>query len=64
MDFYESLLSVLNMDNVFVMLHAEDIESSLSDYEKALSLLEQLVEPDSRLIAELYPFQDLNTCMF
>jgi hypothetical protein len=58
MDFSESLLSVLNMDNVFVMLHAEDIESSLSDYEKALSLLEQLVEPDSRLIAELYPFQD------
>jgi len=37
------------------MLHAEDIESSLSDYQKALSLLEQLVEPDSRLIAELYP---------
>lgn len=58
MDFAESLLSVLNMDNVFVTLHAEDIESSLSDYEKALSLLEQLVEPDSRLIAELYPFQD------
>jgi len=43
------------MNNVFVMLHAEDIESSLSDYQKALSLLEQLVEPDSRLIAELYP---------
>ncbi|XP_059458685.1 uncharacterized protein LOC132188281 [Corylus avellana] len=36
-----------------VALEREDIESSLSDYEKALSLLEQLVEPDSRLIAEL-----------
>ena len=36
--------------------NAEDIESSLSDYKKALSILERLVEPDSRHIAELYPF--------
>lgn len=35
--------------------HAEDIETSLSDYQKALSILEKLVEPDSRQIAELYP---------
>ena len=57
-DISESLLSVLNMDYVFVMLHVEDIETSLSDYQKALSILERLVEPDSRQIAELYPFQD------
>lgn len=53
-DFYESLLSVLS---VLVILHVEDIETSLSDYQKALSILERLVEPDSRQIAELYPFQ-------
>ncbi|KAK3223488.1 hypothetical protein Dsin_010513 [Dipteronia sinensis] len=36
-----------------VSLEREDIETSLSDYQKALSILEGLVEPDSRLIAEL-----------
>ncbi|CAI0430790.1 unnamed protein product [Linum tenue] len=36
-----------------VALEREDIETSLSDYQTALSLLERLVEPDSRLIAEL-----------
>ncbi|KAL5819481.1 hypothetical protein ACOSQ4_023323 [Xanthoceras sorbifolium] len=36
-----------------VSLEREDIETSLSDYQKALSILERLVEPDSRLIAEL-----------
>ncbi|KAF5752936.1 NASP-related protein sim3 [Tripterygium wilfordii] len=36
-----------------VALEREDIETSLSDYEKALSILERLVEPDSRYIAEL-----------
>ncbi|TQD72809.1 hypothetical protein C1H46_041650, partial [Malus baccata] len=41
-----------------VALEREDIETSLSDYQKALSILERLVEPDSRRIAELYPFQD------
>ncbi|KAJ7944367.1 Tetratricopeptide repeat (TPR)-like superfamily protein [Quillaja saponaria] len=36
-----------------VALEREDIETSLSDYQKALSILEQLVEPDHRQIAEL-----------
>ncbi|QHO40789.1 NASP-related protein [Arachis hypogaea] len=36
---------------------AEDFETSLSDYQKALSILEQLVEPDDRKIADLYPLQ-------
>ncbi|KAM2622065.1 hypothetical protein TB2_026733 [Malus domestica] len=36
-----------------VALEREDIETSLSDYQKALSILERLVEPDSRRIAEL-----------
>ncbi|CAH8344837.1 unnamed protein product [Eruca vesicaria subsp. sativa] len=36
-----------------ISLEREDIESSLSDYKKALSILEHLVEPDSRHIAEL-----------
>lgn len=36
-----------------VALEREDIETSLSDYQKALSILERLVEPDSRQIAEL-----------
>ncbi|XP_051114784.1 NASP-related protein sim3 [Andrographis paniculata] len=36
-----------------VALEREDIETSLSDYLKALAILERLVEPDSRLIAEL-----------
>ncbi|PON54085.1 N-terminal acetyltransferase A, auxiliary subunit [Parasponia andersonii] len=36
-----------------VALEREDIETSLGDYQKALSILEHLVEPDSRHIAEL-----------
>lgn len=40
-----------------LVLLVEDIETSLSDYQKALSILERLVEPDSRRIAELYPIQ-------
>ncbi|EXB96705.1 Nuclear autoantigenic sperm protein [Morus notabilis] len=36
-----------------VAMEREDIETSLSDYQKALSILERLVEPDSRHIAEL-----------
>ncbi|WCJ31008.1 Tetratricopeptide repeat (TPR)-like superfamily protein [Euphorbia peplus] len=36
-----------------VALEREDIETSLSDYLKALSIVERLVEPDSRQIAEL-----------
>ncbi|XP_047939892.1 NASP-related protein sim3-like isoform X2 [Salvia hispanica] len=36
-----------------VALEREDVETSQSDYLKALSMLERLVEPDSRLIAEL-----------
>ncbi|GMH24098.1 hypothetical protein Nepgr_025941 [Nepenthes gracilis] len=36
-----------------VALEREDIETSLSDYLKALSILERLVEQDSRYIAEL-----------
>ncbi|MBA0686725.1 hypothetical protein Goari_014313, partial [Gossypium aridum] len=34
-------------------LTAQDIESSLGNYQKALSILQQLVEPDHRQIAEL-----------
>ncbi|KAG6768010.1 hypothetical protein POTOM_026906 [Populus tomentosa] len=44
-----------------VALEREDIETSLSDYQKSLSILERLVEPDSRHLAELYPFQGLLT---
>ncbi|KAL7231915.1 hypothetical protein ACSBR2_010020 [Camellia fascicularis] len=36
-----------------VALEREDIETSLSDYLKALDILERLAEPDSRRIAEL-----------
>ncbi|XP_058228546.1 NASP-related protein sim3-like [Rhododendron vialii] len=36
-----------------VALEREDIETSLSDYLRALDILERLVEPDSRRIAEL-----------
>ncbi|KAL7224028.1 hypothetical protein ACSBR1_025478 [Camellia fascicularis] len=36
-----------------VALEREDVETSLSDYLKALAILERLVEPDSRYIAEL-----------
>ncbi|XVF17786.1 hypothetical protein REPUB_Repub10bG0153700 [Reevesia pubescens] len=36
-----------------VALEREDIESSLGDYQKALSILQRLVEPDHRQIAEL-----------
>lgn len=41
---------------ILVLLLAEDVETSHNDYLKALSILERLVEPDSRRIAELYPF--------
>ncbi|KHN36180.1 Nuclear autoantigenic sperm protein [Glycine soja] len=36
-----------------VALEREDFETSLSDYQKALTILEQLVEPDDRKIADL-----------
>ncbi|GFS29960.1 tetratricopeptide repeat (TPR)-like superfamily protein [Actinidia rufa] len=36
-----------------VALEREDVETSLSDYLKGLAILERLVEPDSRRIAEL-----------
>ncbi|XVF59535.1 hypothetical protein PTKIN_Ptkin07bG0283800 [Pterospermum kingtungense] len=36
-----------------VALESEDIESSLGDYQKALSILQRLVEPNQRQIAEL-----------
>ncbi|KAL8199370.1 hypothetical protein R6Q57_012938 [Mikania cordata] len=36
-----------------VALEREDVETSLNDYVKALSMLERLAEPDSRHIAEL-----------
>ncbi|KAJ6366979.1 hypothetical protein OIU77_003374 [Salix suchowensis] len=36
-----------------VALEREDIETSLNDYQKSLSILERLVEPDSRHLAEL-----------
>ncbi|XP_057491796.1 uncharacterized protein LOC130777438 isoform X2 [Actinidia eriantha] len=36
-----------------VALEREDVETSLSDYLKALAILERLVEPDNRHIAEL-----------
>lgn len=36
-----------------VALEREDFETSLSDYQKALSILEQLVEPDDRNIADI-----------
>ncbi|KAL0535929.1 hypothetical protein IC582_024859 [Cucumis melo] len=36
-----------------VALEREDIGTSLSDYQKALSILERLVEPDNRQLAEL-----------
>nr|GMD53955.1 NASP-related protein sim3 isoform X1 [Ipomoea batatas] len=39
-----------------VALEREDVETSLNDYLKALSIVERIVEPDSRHIAELYPF--------
>lgn len=38
-----------------IVICAEDFETSLGDYKKALSILEQLVEPDDRKIADLYP---------
>lgn len=47
-----------------VIYYTEDIESSLSDYKKALSILERLVEPDSRHIAELYPLISYRLCSF
>ncbi|XP_057449467.1 NASP-related protein sim3 [Lotus japonicus] len=36
-----------------ISLEREEFENSLSDYQKALSILEQLVEPDDRYIANL-----------
>lgn len=36
-----------------VALEREDIDNSLSDYKKALSMLEQLAEPDHRRVVEL-----------
>lgn len=46
--------------NFFLFNHlAEDIDTSLSDYQKALFILERLVEPDSRHIASLYPFHEM-----
>ena len=63
--FYLAFLAVLYLLLVLLFaisgptywfLFAEDIETSLSDYEKALTILESVVEPDSRYIAELYPF--------
>ncbi|CAL0311525.1 unnamed protein product [Lupinus luteus] len=36
-----------------VSMEREDFETSLSDYQKALSILERLVEPDDRKIADL-----------
>ncbi|KAG1347963.1 protein HGV2 [Cocos nucifera] len=36
-----------------VSMEREDIETSLSDYQKALSIMECLVEPDNRRIVEL-----------
>ncbi|MQL95286.1 hypothetical protein Taro_027951 [Colocasia esculenta] len=38
-----------------VAVEREDIETSLGDYQKALSILENLVEPNHRRIIELYP---------
>lgn len=43
------------MDFFLSLCCTEDFETSLSDYQKALSILEQLVEPDDRKIADLYP---------
>jgi hypothetical protein len=36
-------------------LFSEDVDTSLSDYFKALAILEQMAEPDHRRIVELYP---------
>lgn len=54
------------MHYFLVLVYAEDFETSLSDYQKALSILEQLVEPDDRKIADLYPWFNsyLNVCFF
>ncbi|CAA6663051.1 unnamed protein product [Spirodela intermedia] len=38
-----------------VAVEREDIETSLNDYQKALSILGNLVEPNHRRIIELYP---------
>ena len=47
--------TVYNVLTCACFLAIEDVETSLSDYLKALSMLERLAEPDSRHIAELYP---------
>lgn len=47
-----------------LMWPPEDIEASLNDYKKALSILERLVEPDHRRIVELYPYHvTYQTCV-
>ncbi|ONK60328.1 uncharacterized protein A4U43_C08F17050 [Asparagus officinalis] len=47
-----------------VSLEREDFETSLTDYLKALSILERLVEPGTRRMVELYPYQMylMNSC--
>lgn len=37
-----------------VFLYAEQYEACYDDYAKALEMLKQVVEPDSRILAELY----------
>ncbi|CAN6212965.1 unnamed protein product, partial [Urochloa humidicola] len=46
-----------------VALEREDIDNSLSDYMKALAMLEQLVEPDHRRIVEQYPVVVIQSCV-
>ncbi|KAL8160441.1 hypothetical protein V2J09_001978 [Rumex salicifolius] len=46
-----------------VAMEREDLETSLSDYHKALAILERLAEPDSRYIAELYPLRNFRICL-
>lgn len=46
---------ILKFGLLCALFYTEDFETSLSDYQKALSILEQLVEPDDRKIADLYP---------
>lgn len=53
---YSGSVIHLQIISCLCLFHVEDFETSLSDYQKALSILEHLVEPDSRHIAELYPF--------
>jgi hypothetical protein len=39
------------------LLHAEDFDMCFQDFMKALEIMEGLVEPDHRGIAELYPLE-------